>query len=151
MDKDNLKVELCPICGEAIPQKRINKKAKTCSKACGKELVRQAYKLANPTRGISPGKVGALNELIVSCDLIRRGYDVFRAVSPSCSCDLAVLGSDGEFLRIEVTTGSLNIWSGKAFYPPHDPSRYDVIAVVIGDGVINYYPDIKKTPECVAK
>jgi hypothetical protein len=27
----------------------------------------------------------------------------------------------------------------------------DVIAVVIGDGVINYYPDIKKTPECVAK
>jgi hypothetical protein len=37
---------------------------------------------------------------------MRRGYHVFRALSPACSCDLIALAGD-RALRIEVRTGRL--------------------------------------------
>jgi len=50
------------------------------------------------------GTVGAISELRVCAFLLSRGYEVFRSVSPSCSCDLAIL-KDGKLLRIEVRSG----------------------------------------------
>ena len=41
--------------------------------------------------GITCATIGAISELMVSADLLKKGYEVFRAVSPSCSCDLAIL------------------------------------------------------------
>jgi len=54
--------------------------------------------------GVPTGTVGAISELRVCVDLLSRGFEVFRAVSQSCSCDLAILKS-GQLLRIEVKTG----------------------------------------------
>lgn len=54
--------------------------------------------------GLPTGTVGAINELRVSVDLMARGYAVFRALSPSCPCDLAIL-KDDNLIRVEVKTG----------------------------------------------
>lgn len=52
------------------------------------------------------GNTGAAAELQVAADLLRKGRQVFRAVSPHASCDLLVLDEDGAFTRIEVRTVS---------------------------------------------
>jgi hypothetical protein len=95
--------------------------------------MRQRYNNANVRlrTKISPGTVGAIAELAVAVDLMERGYDVFRAVSPACSCDLAVL-SGGELLRIEVRTGHLSANGGLYWGATrNDDGRFDVYAVVL--------------------
>lgn len=53
---------------------------------------------------VGTGATGARSELLVCADLIRLGYEVFRAVSPQCSCDLMILRK-GIPERVEVRTG----------------------------------------------
>lgn len=57
--------------------------------------------------------------------LLRQGYEVFRSVSPNCTCDL-IACRDGETLRVEVRVGRLS-------RRPTD--RADVYAVIIGTRV----------------
>jgi hypothetical protein len=77
---------------------------------------------------------------MVSGDLMKRGYHVFRALSPSCPCDLAVL-KDNNLVLIEVTTGYRGK-DGKHSFPEHKNGRYDVVAVVFHDGEIIYKPSL---------
>lgn len=88
--------------------------------------------------GLATGTVGAIGELRVCVDLLAKGYEVFRAVSPSCSCDLLVLKS-GVVTRIEVRT-SYRTRSGKVYYPTHNV-RADIIAAVLGDE-LSYNPPL---------
>jgi hypothetical protein len=84
---------------------------------------------SNKNLGISPSTAGAIAELQVATDLMRRGFHVFRALSPSCECDLGIL-SNGSFQRVEVTTGRM---AGQRLqYGHHDKRRYDIIAIVVG-------------------
>jgi len=53
------------------------------------------------------GTIGAINELYVSSDLMARGLSVFRALSPSCKCDLIVMLHNGDLKRVEVKTGHI--------------------------------------------
>lgn len=78
--------------------------------------------------GVNPGKTGAIVELAVAVDLLRRGFDVFRALSPSCSCDLVAL-KPGLVLRIEVRT-MIYYEKGQRCYAtaPKDTSKFDVLA-----------------------
>lgn len=52
---------------------------------------------------IAPSTIGAIGELLVAADLLRKGLDVFRAVSPSCPCDF-VAHHEGQLYAIEVRT-----------------------------------------------
>ena len=53
---------------------------------------------------LSTGTAGALGELIVSAELFKLGYNVFRALSPACPYDL--IAEFGRVLyRVEVRTG----------------------------------------------
>ena len=64
----------------------------------------------------------------MAADLLRRGWEVFRAVSPACSCDL-IIHRAGVLLRVEVRT--MNYYAkGDRWYVSagSDPSRYDVLA-----------------------
>jgi len=56
---------------------------------------------------VSRSTKGAISELLVAGDLLFKGYEVFRAVSPACSCDL-IAQKNGRLTRIEVRTGALN-------------------------------------------
>jgi len=134
----------CLQCGTAIIQPKRGGHRKYCSRHCSLYARSIAYHKANPRKyksisSISCGTVGAISELRVIVDLLSRNFDVFRAVSPTSSCDLMVF-KDGEGLRIEVTTGHYST-TNKILYPTHSPDRYDTIAVVIGDE-IHYLPDL---------
>lgn len=120
---------------------------KYCSKICCDE--RSAAKDGGGIGrryGLTTGQVGALSELIVCADLIRKGYEVFRAVSQHCSCDLTIL-KDGKLQRVEVRTG-YRLRSGKASSLPttKDQGRYDLFAIVV-DGVPEYFPADSGQPD----
>lgn len=82
--------------------------------------------------GVSTGKVGAVSELIISADLLKHGYNVFRAVSQSCDCDL-IIEKKGKLFKVEVTGGYLNRL-GKLNRPTHklkDQHKFDILAIYI--------------------
>jgi hypothetical protein len=95
--KMNIQTKKCKNCGENI---RVTERSTRvfCSEDC-----RRAGAYEDKTLGLSAGTVGAYSELIASADLLRRGYEVYRAVSPTCSSDLVAI-KDGKRLTIEVRT-----------------------------------------------
>lgn len=80
------------------------------------------------------GNRGATAELIASVDLLRRGFDVFRAISPSCPCDLVAMRGS-LCLRVEVRSGHMNPATGVLSIPMRETDRFDLLAVVVGDTI----------------
>src|SRR5690242_10258699 len=64
---------------------------KYCSSACGAAARKPPITPQAPQVQLSSGTAGTVGELFVTVDLLKRGYHVFRAVSPSCPCDLIAL------------------------------------------------------------
>lgn len=91
---------------------------------------------------LSPGTIGAISELHVCADLLLRGYEVFRSVSPTASCDLAVLRGS-RLLRIEVKSARLHIKTGTLYHERPEPTRYDHLAVVV-NGKVTYIPPLEE-------
>jgi hypothetical protein len=121
----------CKTCKKEFITKSVNHFY--CSE-CKKEYFRTG------TDGIPSSTVGAISEILVSADLLKKGYEVFRAMSPSCSCDLAVL-KDGKLKRIEVRTGK-RIRNGK-IYASKDGFRADIFATVVHkENIITYEPKL---------
>ncbi len=84
-----------------------------------------------------------MSELVVAIDLLSKGYDVFRALSQSCSCDLIAV--DGvSLMRIEVRTGSITTKGElKSALNANEFHRSDVLATVNREGTrIIYHPDV---------
>ena len=69
-----------------------------------------------------------------------KGYEVFRALSQACSCDLAIL-LNGELYRVEVRTVPRNR-DGSLSYQPPDAPRHDILAIVDYSGDITYRPSL---------
>lgn len=92
---------ICVVCGKTFEHNQ--KDVRYCSSECRKEKYRQYTGRFSRYPNISTGTVGALTELEVAADLLKKGYEVFRSLSPSASCDLAVL-QNGVLRRIEVRT-----------------------------------------------
>lgn len=46
---------------------------------------------APPVVVLTAGTQGAVSEMMAAVDLLRRGYEVFRALSPNAGCDLIAL------------------------------------------------------------
>lgn len=89
----------------------------------------------------STGVTGAASEMVACIDLLRRGYEVFRAVAPACECDLIAL-SAARCWRVEVRTGTPSRLTDRVSVPlsDGDRGRFDVLAVVLGDRVA-YLPE----------
>ncbi len=102
-----------------------------CSVEC-----RESYGKHQPF-DISSGSIGAVGELVVAADLLRKGYEVFRSVSPSCSADI-VIHRDGKSRRVEVRTGFIQT-SGKIV--ANRVHRADILAIVLVDRVV-YEPEL---------
>lgn len=68
----------------------------------------------------------------MAADLLALGYEVFRALSPACSCDLAIL-KDGQLLRIEVTTAYIGP-SGNILTCKKPNEKSDIIAYFLKAG-----------------
>lgn len=109
-----------------------------CSNKCQEIDNRKSFQSYYP--GLSTGTVGAISELIVCVDLLKKGYEVFRAVSQATSCDLAVL-KEHKLYRIEVTTGYRSHRTGVLTKPKKIASRYDILAIAIGSDIL-YEPPL---------
>lgn len=104
-----------------------------CSEAC-QRLDNYQRRYLTPASTLPTGTSGAISELIAGADLLRRGYDVFRALSPACSCDL-IAQRGGELLRIEVRTGR-RLAAGGLDYSKNatDAGRFDHYCIVVDAG-----------------
>lgn len=89
---------------------------------------------------LSPGTIGAINELKVCVDLMIKGFNVFRCMSPNSPHDL-IISKDKELLKVEVTTGTRYI-NGNIQHSPKNHHDFDVLAIVVFPGDIIYRPDI---------
>ncbi len=90
----------------------------------------------------SQSTVGTMAELIASADLMNRGFEVFRALSPNASCDL-IAKRGASVLRIEVKAtvlvdGLVRSRSANKTAP------VDHIALVIREGRVFYRPPLPK-------
>jgi hypothetical protein len=101
------------------------------------EIKKTKYRRARYNR--NPPADGAVNELKVSSDLLTKGYDVFRQLQPASTCDLVVI-KDDKLYRVEVTAGKRTAAGYK--YHKHDPTKYDVLALVLPDSSIHYEPPL---------
>lgn len=79
--------------------------------------------------GISSGTTGAISELKASSFLMENGYSVFRALSPSCFCDIIAIKGK-ETIKIEVRTGYKSE-SGKIYYPKRANGDIDFFLVCV--------------------
>lgn len=123
---------VCITCGGPIPEEMIRKHAVHCSWACRKRRLRERFAIANPTSGLPTSTVGALREMVVSADLLMRGFCVFRSVSPSCHCDLIAMMGE-HLIRVEVRTAGRRLdgitWSC------HGSNHADLLALCTDDGI----------------
>lgn len=122
--------KICEVCSKPFSTQRAWQKY--CCYGCRLEKQKGSY--ASVGEELASGTIGTLGELRVAIDLLLKGYDVFRAISPSCSCDLAVL-RNSKLIRVEVTTG--HYYYGKlrpSSVKKYQRHQYDVLATVSPDG-----------------
>ena len=130
---------VCRVCEKCFETTR--RQQVFCSHDCSKAFSARGHSERNPRQPLPTNTVGAIAELIVAVDLLRRGYSVFRALSPSCNCDLAVL-KNHSLCRVEVKSAYLTV-RGELSYPKCDASKFDVIALVRNSQIV-YRPDIEE-------
>jgi hypothetical protein len=122
---------------------------------CGKEFQpRKNYhiycsqKCAEPTyrpdryhfeKSIPSGTVGAIGELYVSLWLMRNGWDVYRALSPAASCDIAAI-KENRLYRFEVRTGYRNR-AGQVCYPKKSIRAENVAVVIYPEPELVFLPE----------
>jgi Holliday junction resolvase-like predicted endonuclease len=90
------------------------------------------------------GSTGAAKELVVCAYLLEQGFEVFRSVSPSATCDLiAMLRGSTELIRIEVKTAYTRKNGGVVFQAPKEKRHfYDTVAAVLPDWSIEFIPPL---------
>ena len=131
----------CETCGESVGAGR-----KYCRYACrdrGLAEARNTFRTVCGYGALGPGTVGAIHELVVAVDLMKRGgLDVYRALDPSSPCDFMVHNqATGKTFRLEATTGRLGS-SGVVVAPAGKRrtvgSTCDVLAAACHTGVVSY-------------
>ncbi len=125
----------CAFCG--IEVKTRLRRQKYCSRKCVLGAQRAGVGEKHYP-GLPTGSIGSIGELLVAADLLKRGYEVFRSVSPSTSCDLAILKS-GKLIRVEVRTG-YRLKNGKIL--TERTHRADILAINCGKDGIIYDPEL---------
>lgn len=74
---------------------------------------------------------------MASVDLLEKGFEVFRSLSPNCSCDL-IIQKDNKLQRVEVRTGFVY----KEKIAVSRKIRADILAIVLPKGKIIYEPNL---------
>lgn len=126
----------CPICYRLFLTNLHNKTY--CSNRCVKEHVRREIGRSSQWKHLSSGTVGSIQELRVSTDLLIKGWEVFRALSLSASCDL-LLQKNGTIIRMEVRTGYRGK-SGKIYHATRN-IRAEYLAIALPNEII-YIPEL---------
>lgn len=132
----------CANCGSAYTTSREHQRY--CCTTCRKESNNRKYRERagiDPLKATPPPAVtGAIHELLVSVELMRMGFHVFRALASACPCDLVCM-TTAKTYRIEVTTSNFvtGFYGRENFVKKSDKYLYDFLAVVSHDGGISWY------------
>lgn len=103
MAVNNKYTYICKICN--TENKANQPTTKLCSSNCRTKYYNLRFnKEFSISKDISPGTAGAITELKISTWLMEKGYAVFRALSPSCFCDLIAI-KNKDVMYIEARTG----------------------------------------------
>ena len=124
----------CFVCGKLFSTRIEHRKY--CNKECNKIAQGKYYNRQSVFPNIPAGTVGTISELIVATDLLKKGYEVYRPLSPSCSADLLAEKKDKIF-KIEVRTGYKNL-KGKIFFPPNNIKAPIIGVVLLKENSIKY-------------
>lgn len=138
-------------CRKRVPPRFLPKQCKQCNSEFQPRTAvhlfcsvncRNAKSFNRPRRDkniyIPTSTVGAMSELIVAVDLMKLGKHVFRALSPSCPCDLVIL-EGGKLITVEVRTG-VRLKSGSLSYRK-DRMQSTVFGIVVhGEEKVVYEP-----------
>lgn len=81
---------------------------------------------------------GIVSEMVVTVDLLSKGYAVYRAVSPLAGCDLVATLDGLHFFRIEVKSATIANGGRVLAKLKGQIGKFDLLAVVFGDGKIEY-------------
>jgi len=118
----------CGVCGREF--KHSQPKTKTCSFGCKQEyLLKYSGRKATRNINLSTGTIGALAELKASAYLMDKGFDVFRALSPACFCDLVAIKDTIKFM-VEVRTGYKSSYTGNVSFPKNYRKGADLFLIV---------------------
>jgi len=132
-----LEQKYCKVCGQLLSINQLRYKAIYCSSYCYQEANRKETGTYYSDGKLLPSSVtGAIHELLVCAELMKRGYYVFRAQSPACPCDLVAM-KDGDLFKIEVTTGR-NSTSKLSFPKKKGSYLFDFMAIVLKDNSIRW-------------
>lgn len=97
MSKHNY-TKICKICGKKF---RGMYNSKYCSKRC-ENINYKTYRYFS-YKGLSTHIIGTISELLVVIDLLKKGYEVYRPLTPTNSADL-VFEKNNNLFKIEVRT-----------------------------------------------
>lgn len=81
------------------------------------------------------GTIGEVHEMLVSYDLLKKGWLVFRSVTRSSAYKIIAIKGDVE-IKIEVTTG--HRFGDVLHHPKKGSGPWDVLAIVVKDDEIIY-------------
>ena len=143
--KTSIEMRDCAMCGKNFPVGNQARK-RFCEVECRKKFHKPFAPLSDT---LARGTVGAIGELEVSIDLMEKGFEVFRALSPSSSCDILVQKA-GKTYALEVRTGYYRGGEEKmekVIYSPaniHAPYLAIFIRKINGNDDIKYEPDFTK-------
>jgi hypothetical protein len=136
----------CAKCGTTISAGRFRRHALYCTKACRQSVVNDLH-AARMQAGveyapINGNMVGAIGELQVATDLLKRGFLVFRNVASSGFADMvAVNPLDMSVRFIDATTGTCSPATGQLNHPVKPDKRLTHVAVVVrGTNEVVYKP-----------
>jgi Holliday junction resolvase-like predicted endonuclease len=91
-------------------------------------------------KGCKMGSVGACAEMVVCVDLLRRGYDIFRSVSPNSECDL-IITYRGRICRVEVKSARIRRGRTEFSQQRLNKTKFDMLALVfLRENEIYYQP-----------
>lgn len=91
--------------------------------------------------GLSTGTVGALSELRVAIDLMKRGFHVFRALSPACPADLVIYSNGAAPQTVQVRTGyGRSTGDGAVRIYASREGTHDIMALALTDRIV-YEPE----------
>lgn len=111
-----------------------------CSKKCQPNQIKTtACRSVLAKAGLATGTVGAIAELVVSVDLMKKGFEVYRALSQASSCDILAL-KNGKVYTFEIRTGQRSYNGVLTFSNQRIRGEYTAV-VVHNTNEIIYMPD----------
>ena len=124
----------CPHCNASFIFPNNKRKKTYCSDECCKAASAARHGVKRYTGILDTGTVGAMNELRVCADLMRRGFDVYRAQAPRSKADLVIV-RDCKCYLVAVKTAQRSVYTGK-IWVPREQNRHDIFAMAFPDEIV---------------